>query len=300
MTILTAAMILSGLGGNLLVIRFARSDLRQRKSCDRLLLLHISLVNLLGCCISLPLFYFDVEFLATVELDQNVSFSMCMLSLNFLFFCLRSGHFMLAVLCFDRFETITKGTQQKWMTYKKARQIIFTIYAVVLLILTAMLSGYVVDFVSEKTPLCLAQSRYITSGSSSDGKNISHFALIVETTLSISVANTACLVCLQKADNYVNQHIQSVRATLGEQSAIKEIRVVRSAWAFVIAYSVVWIPFGFGRIVRSIYPDSPEVDCFFIATHTLSYSVFSSIPILYIVTDKRIAVPYIRTVNPQQ
>ena len=99
---------------------------------------------------------------------------------------------------------------------------------------------------------------------------------------------------IKKGEKYVQEHIESVRATLGEQSTIKEIRLVRYARAFVMAYSLVWIPFGIAEALKSNYPDSPDVDCFYMVIYTLSYSVFSSIPVLCIIMDRRIKIPFLR------
>ena len=295
-TILTVLIAVVGIVANGLVIRFVRSDLRQRKTPDRLLLLHTSIVNLLGCCVGLPLFYFNSEILVRLDnmnIDLDIDSSLCFVSSFMLFFCLRCGHFVLAVLCFDRFQTITIGPQAKWLTYTITKRIILAIYSLVFLVILSVMSGYIVHLtIDGQNMTCFEEvdSRLAETF----GLSFSRIGLIVESVVSITIANIACLLYLQKTDKHVNQHIESVRATLGDQSTIKELRLVRSAWAFVVAYSFVWIPFGIARGVKSGYPDSLSVYCFYKVTYNLCYSVFSSIPVLYIIMDRRINIPFLR------
>jgi len=88
--------------------------------------------------------------------------------------------------------------------------------------------------------------------------------------------------------------MESVRSTLGNQSTIKEVRMVRSALAFFSTYSCIWIPFGVARGLRNALPNSQAISCFYLTAFTTSYLTFSIIPYVYMICDKRIKNPFVK------
>ena len=290
MTSITVFIISTGLLGNSVVIHFVRRDLRSRKSPDKVLLLCISINNMLACNVSLPLHYLDVEFFGLLPLSLHTANALCFVKLYSLFTCLGVGYLTLAVLCYDRYEAITKFPQQRLLTYEIALRAILMIIAVVLVSTMATMSGFILDIKSENTLSEGIERRVgIKEGEATRSSDI---ALVVLTTVWITTANIVSLWNLFLVDRRLRKHIKSVRNTLGNQSTVKEVRMVHTAWFFVITYSCVWIPFGVSRTMKNIYPYSPSVNCYYITTYTLSYLTFSLIPFLYIIADKRIKNPF--------
>jgi hypothetical protein len=206
-----------------------------------------------------------------------------------LFFCQASGHLTLAVLCYDRYEAITKFPQQKLLTYDIAQKVSWAIIMAILVCYLSSMSGYVIGFHSGKTICEGLQLR--SMGEQGTAGKVSNIALIVVTAIWIIIASTVCFWNLFLVDRKLRHHMDSVRSTLGNQSAVKEVRLVYSALSFAITYSVVWIPFGISRSLRNINPSSTSINCFYISAFSCSYITFSLIPFLYIITDKRIKNP---------
>ncbi|XP_031559840.1 uncharacterized protein LOC116296017 [Actinia tenebrosa] len=289
MLCITVFVLITSLAGNSLVIRFVFRNLKQRKSPDKIFLLQISFSNLLACCVSLPLHYFDVVFIGRIPLSLNVANSLCFIKLFLLFFCLQVGHVTLSVLCYDRYEAITKFPQQRLLTYGIAKQASCGIIVCIFVIYFSSMISYVIDFHSGNT---ICEGLQIRSmGQQGNAAHVSNIALIVVTVILISTANTICFWNLFLVDRKLRHHKDSVRSTLGDQSMVKEVRLVYSAVSFVITYSIVWIPFGVFRSLRNIFPSSTSIRCYYITAFTCSYMVFSLIPLLYIITDKRIQNP---------
>ena len=114
----------------------------------------------------------------------------------------------------------------------------------------------------------------------------SSVAIIVVVTVWLTPSNTLSLIAVSRQ---IKQHIATVRNTLGTRQTLQEIKVVRAAVYFVVAYTIIWAPFGVSRGIKNSI-STPFVDCFYALSYTLSYSTFAVIPILYIMTDKRIKI----------
>ena len=115
----------------------------------------------------------------------------------------------------------------------------------------------------------------------------SSVAIIVVVTVWLTPSNTVISSSLCFVSRQVKQHIATVCNTLGTRQTLQKIKLFRAAVYLVVAYTIIWAPFGVSRGIKNSI-STPFVDCFYALSYTLSYSAFAVIPILYIMTDKRI------------
>lgn len=285
-SVLTFVIIITGIFGNALVIHFVRFDIKRRKTPDRVLLLQMSIINLLACLISLPLHYVDIVHMGHISLSLNTCSTLCFIKLFTLCLCLGVSYGTLALLCYERYEAITKFPQQRILNFNEAVLAALAVLAVVFVSTLLTMCGYIVDIQHGKT---VCESLYEITGSVDSERNFyTNIALIVLNTIFIVISNCLCFTWLFYTDLKIRNHIESVRSTLGDQSVVKETRMVRSALAFAVMYSIVWIPFGIARALRNAIPDSPSISCFYLTTFTISYSSFSIVSYIYLFFDKRV------------
>ena len=75
----------------------------------------------------------------------------------------------------------------------------------------------------------------------------SSVAIIVVVTVWLTPSNTLISLSLYFVSRQVKQHIATVRNTLGTRQTLQEIKVVHAAVYFVVAYTIIWAPFGVSR-----------------------------------------------------
>ena len=233
-TTLSVCIFISGILGNAVVVHFVRHDLKRRKTPDRVLLMQLSAINLLGCLVSLPLQYLDVVYIGRIFLSLRVSNSLCFIKLFTLFFCMYAGFVTLVILCYDRYEAITKFPQQRILTYAGAVRSVCVVLVTTFILTFLMFVVYILDLKNGNT---LCEGLYLRAEATENRLNqYGNISLIVITSVVISVSNTSCFTCLFLVDYKLRHHMESVRSTLGNQSTVKEIRMVRSALAFFLTY----------------------------------------------------------------
>ena len=290
---MAATMLVTGILFNILVILFVRSelrDLRSRNKIDKILLLNFSYNNLFALCIGLPLHVLDLE-VSPLMVVPNVFSVLCTIRTLILFISLFMGLAILTLICYDRFETLTKMQQQRQLTEGCTKKILCVLYGTVPLSTLACGSGYVYDAFSGQSQ---CKMFHLSSFNEGDVRRTTNFVIIGLVTVWLTVCNTTYSLILTAVGKRIKNHIQEIRNVLGDQgSVIKEIRLVKVAVSYVVAFSVVWIAFGVARGLKNFY-DTSFIKCFYLVTYTASYSIFSVIPLLYLVSDRRFIVKYWR------
>ena len=138
MTCCSAVILITGITGNSVVLKYLGSQRNVRRSpTDKLFLLNICYNNLIGCCISLPIHYMDSVLFANETLPRTVANCFCLFKLITLFGCLGVEIFLLAAICFDRYETFVKYNQSRFLTRNRAFKVTvvswITAYAMIVL-----------------------------------------------------------------------------------------------------------------------------------------------------------------------
>ena len=285
MTCCSVVIFITGITGNSIVLSYFRSQRNVRRlTVDKLFLLNICYNNLVACCISLPIHYMDFVLFAKEILPRTVANCLCLFRLIALFSCLGVGNFLLAAICFDRYETLVKYNQNRFLTRNRAFKVtvVFWITAYVMMLLA--MTGYGLGIIKGRS-MCTAYME--PQFERTKNRIFSSVAIIVVVTVWLTPSNTLISLSLIAVSRQIKQHIATVRNTLGTRQALQEIKVVRAAVYFVVAYTILWTPFGVARgIKKSI--STPFVNCFFAVSYTLSYFTFAVIPFLYIMTHNRI------------
>ena len=294
MTCISVVIFITGITGNSIVLSYFRSQRNvHRLPIDKLFLLNICYNNLIACCISLPIHYLDFALFAKEILPRTVANWLCLFRLITLFGCLGVGNFLLAAICFDRYETLVKYNQSRFLTRNRAFKLTVVSWITVYVMMLLAMTGYGIDIIKGRS---MCTSYMDPQFERTKNRIFSSVAIIVVVTVLLTPSNTLISLSLIAVSRQIKQHIATVRNTLGTRQTLQEIKVVRAAVYFVVAYTILWTPFGVARGIKNSIP-TPFVDCFYAVSYTLSYSTFAVIPFLYIMTDKRIKIYIFNRLN---
>ena len=287
MTCCSVVIFITGMTGNSIVLKYLRSQRNVRRSpTDKLFLSNICYNNLIACCVSLPIHYMDFFLFANEILPRTVANWLCLFRLLTMFGCLGVGVFLLAAICVDRYETLVKYNQNRFLTPNRSFKLTVVSWITAYVMIVIALAGYGIEIINER-PMCIVYMD--PQFERTKNRIFSSVAIIVVVTVWLTPSNTLISLSLIAVSRQIKQHIATVRNTLGTRQTLQEIKVVRAAVYFVVAYTVLWTPFGVARGIKN-WISTPFVDCFYAMSFTLSYSTFAVIPFLYIMTDKRIKI----------
>ena len=287
MTCCCVVIFITGITDNSIFFNYLRSQRNVHRSpTDKLFLLNICYNNLIACCISLPIHYMDFVLFAKEILPRTVANWLCLFRLITLFGCLGIGVFLLAAVCFDRYETLVKYNQSRLLTQNKTFKITVVSWITAYVMIVPAMTGFAVD-INTGSSICMAHMDPQLQKTKSF--IFSSLAVIVVVTAWLTSSNIIIFLSLYFVSRQIKHHIMTVRETLEARQTLQDIKVVRAAVYFVVAYVTLWIPFGVARGMKNSI-SSPFVDCFFAVSYTLSYFTFAVIPFLYIMTDKIIQI----------
>ena len=201
-----------------------------------------------------------------------------------LFTCQGVGLQLLALICYDRYETLVKYNQQRILTHARAKCIVALVWVECFSFTT---SKFLTEQVARPKIVATPFNSTVSTDESGIIEQASGFALIGIVALWITVSSTVIFRSLYRVGLQIKHHLESVRSTLGHMRSLEEIDMVKVAVMFFVTYTLLWLTYGFAR---SLYLSKPskKVSCFFEVTSLLVYMTFSIIPVLYILTDKRI------------
>ena len=278
---------ISGLFGNVIIIKFVWSERRSTQVVSRILLLNSSCNNLLACCCSFPLLALSPKYLNwTGVLSNEAAEYLGAVRLSILFACHGVGQHLLALLCYDRYETLVKYNQHRILTHTRAKYIVAFVWVECF---SSMTSIFFNQRIARPKQVVTPSNSTLSAngGEIIEIEKASTSALIGIVTVWLIVFSAVTSQSLRLVGLQIKHHLQSVRSTLGHMRSLEEINMVKVAAAFIVTYMLLWLPYGIARGLSLSLPSNTS-ECFFEVTSLLVYMTFSLIPLLYILTDKRI------------
>ena len=271
---LLVVTLLVGTASNLWLMMLIVNHRKRRWTPDKILILNLAVVNLLGCLTSLPL---HLVFLNTKL--SSWSSAVCLARFYTMFTYFAVNVMTIAGISVDRYDAICCISHRK-MTSLKAFLIIAFVWLFAFCSTVAGGSTFLISHL-ESWDSCTYYGKIIPARERT-GRGIMIAVVGIWIFPSLGIM-TNRFIGIMKC---VREHFEHIRQILGRTRTRREISLTKTCAGFALTYLVLWCGFAISIIIRNQLT-SVEAHCAYLWAYALAYLSFTAVSIEYIIMDKR-------------
>ena len=266
--------LLVGTASNVWLMMLIVNHRKRRWTPDKILIINLAVVDLLGCLTSLPL---HLIFLNTKL--SSWSSAVCLARFHTMFTYFAVNVMTVAGISVDRYDAICCIPHRK-MTSLKAFLIVVFVWVFAFCSTLAGGSIFLVTHL-ESWNSCTYYGKIIPTRERT-GRSIMIAVVAIWIIPSIGIMINRFIGIMR----CVRGHFQHIRQILRNTKMRREISLTKTCVSFAVTYLVLWGGFAICVVIRNQLT-SLEAHCAFLWSYTLAYLSFTAVSIEYIIMDKR-------------